>query len=230
MRIKMMVAGLLLASPLAAQNAEVQQKVAEFKQMLAQNQQQRRKFTWLETTQVAYQGEVKLTKVADCQYTPEGPKPMCNQLEITQAPLPSGFIRKRIAEKKGAEMKAYMDSVRTLILEYVPPQGAMIEKAYQAGNVAVGVDPEAGTKKLVISNYKQKGDQLVITWNATTKKITWIKLKTWLNDPSEVVTLNVQFSTLPNGVFYAYQKVLIASGGQITVTVTSSDFSEVLAQ
>jgi hypothetical protein len=45
-----------------------------------------------------------------------------------------------------------------------------------------------------------------------------------------VVTLNVQFSTLPNGVFYAYQKVLIASGGQISVTVTSSDFSEVLAQ
>jgi hypothetical protein len=228
--MKMVVAGLLLAAPLAAQNPEVQQKVADFKQMLAENQQQRRKFTWLETTQVAYQGEVKVTKLADCQYTPAGPKPMCTQLEINQAPPPSGFFRKRIAEKKEAQLRTYMDSVRTLIMEYVPPQGALIDKAYQAGNVSFGVDPENNTKKLVISNYRQPGDVVVITWNATTKKITWVKVNTWLNDPANKVSLNVQFSTLPNGVFYAYQKVLVATAAQVTVTVTSSDFSEVLAQ
>ena len=215
-----------IAAP--AQNAAIQQKVAEFKQVLAANQQARRQYTWLETTQIAYQGVVKSTKLSDCQFTGANPKPTCTELTLQQAPLSGGFIRKHIEEKKLAELKAYMDSVRTLIMEYVPLQSALVDKAYQSGNVLVSADPVAGTNKLILTNYRQAGDTVTIIFNAAMKKLQWVKVGTWLDKKSATIALGVQFANLPNGVFYAYRKNLTAAAAGVAVTVTSSDFAEAI--
>jgi len=206
----------------------MQQKVAEFKQLLAANQQARRSFTWLETTQIAYEGVVKTTKLSDCMYSGPSPKPVCTELSLQQAPLSGGFIRRRIEEKKAGELKAYMDSVRTLLAEYVPLSSEMIEKAYQSGNVLYSQDPAAGTDRLIVTNYKQKGDTVTIIWNAGTKKLTWVRLGTWLGSASAPVQVGVQFNVLPNGVFYAYRKTLNVPAKNVSVTVTASDFSEAI--
>ena len=218
----------LAATATPAQAPAVQQKVAEFKQVLAANQQARRQYTWLETTQIAYQGVVKSTKLSDCQYTGTNPKPVCTELSLQRAPLSGGFIRKHIEEKKLAELKAYMDSVRTLIAEYVPMQSALIDKAYQTGNVLVSADPVAGTDRLVITNYRQAGDTVTIIFNATTKKLQWVKVSSWLDKKSATVALSVQFANLPNGVFYASRKNLTAAAAGVGVTVVSSDFAEAI--
>jgi hypothetical protein len=215
-----------LASGAGAQAPAMQQKVAEFKQMLAANQQARRAFTWLETTQIAYQGVVKTTKLSDCQFSGPSPKPTCTELSLQQAPLTGGFIRRKIEEKKGAELKAEMDSVRTLVMDYVPLNSEMIEKSYQAGNVLVSEDPVAGTRKLLITSYQQKGDTVTIIWNTATKKLNWVKLSTYLVKPSAPVQATVQFANLPNGVFYAYRKSVSVPASGVVVTVTSSDFAE----
>ena len=169
---------------------------------------------------------MKVTKLSDCMYTGASPKPTCTELSLQQAPLPGGFIRKRIAEKKEGELKTYMDSVRTLMAEYIPLNQELIQKAFQSGNVLYSMDPAAGTDKLVITNYRQAGDTLTVSWNAGTKKLTWVKIATWLNTPKAPVTLGVQFANLPNGVFYAYRKTLNAAAANVGVTVTSSDFAE----
>ncbi len=230
MRMRLLVASLLLSAPLAAQAP--QQQVAEFRQMLAANQAKRRMFTWLETTHVAYQGVIKVTKVTDCQYAGPAPKPTCTEISLQQAPPPSGFLRRRIAEKKEGEMKAYMDTVRTLIAEYVPIAPALVDKAYQGGNVAISVDPSNGTKKMVISNYRMPNDNVTVVFNAATKQLISASISTYTGTAASPVpvTANVTFATLPNGVFYAYQKTLNATGAQITVTITSTDFSEMIQQ
>ena len=228
MRSSVLLVLALGATALPAQNAAIQKQVAEFKQVLAANQQARRQYTWLETTQIAYQGVVKSTKLSDCQYTGSNPKPTCTELSLQQAPLGGGFVRKHIEEKKEAELKAYMDSVRTLIAEYVPMQGALIDKAYQTGNVLVSAEPVGGTTKLLITNYRQAGDTVTITFNATTKKLQWVKVSTWLDKKSATVALSVQFANLPNGVFYAARKNLTAAAAGVGVTVVSSDFAEAI--
>jgi hypothetical protein len=218
------------AAGAGAQQASVQQRVADFRQMLAANQQQRRQYTWLETTQIAYQGEVKTTKISDCQYVGPNPQPQCTELSLQQAPLPGGFFRRRIAEQKANELKAYMDSVRTLVLQYVPLHPALIDDAYGHGNVAVAQNPTNGTTRLIISNYRQPGDKVTITVNSVTKRPQHVTIATWLNTPTAVVTLDVSFNSFANGVFYAYQKVVNVKSQSVTVTITSSDFSEMVAQ
>jgi len=218
----------LVSGVAAQQQAAMEKKVAEFKQTLAANQQARRQFTWLETTQIAYEGVVKVTKLSDCMYSGPSPKPQCTELSLQQAPLSGGFIRKRIEEKKQGELRTYMDSVRTLMMEYVPLSQELIQKAFQSGNVLYSMDPASGMDKIVITNYLQKGDTVTITWNASTKKLTWVRVATWLNTPKAPVTLGVQFALLPNGVFYAYRKTLNAQAANVGVTVTSSDFSEAI--
>jgi hypothetical protein len=226
----MLAVSLLVAAPLAAQVP--QEQVAEFQQMLATNQAKRRMFTWLETTHVAYQGVIKVTKVTDCQYNKPTPKPTCTPISLTQAPLPGGFIRKRIAESKEASMKAYMDTVRTLIAEYVPTSPQLVEKAYQSGNVAISMDPSNGTKKLVVTSYRLPNDNLTVIFNSATKQLISASISTYTGTAASPVpvTAMVTFATLPNGVFYAYQKTLNATGAQITVTITSTDFSEMIQQ
>ena len=227
--ISLALAIVMSAFGVAAQQApapSVQAKVAEFKQLLAANQQARRQYQWLETSQLAYNGVVKTTKVSDCQYSGAVPKPQCTEITLQQAPLEGGFVRRKIEEKKGAELKVYMDSVRTLIGEYVPLNQEMVDKAYQSGNVLFSTDPAAGTNRLIITNYKQKGDTVTVIWNAGTMKLSWVKFSTWLNTPKAPVTASVQFSLLPNGVFYAYRKNVSAPAAGVSVTITASDFTE----
>ena len=207
-----------------------QQKVAAFRQLLAENQAKRRMYTWLETTHIAYQGTIKVTKVSDCQFNGPNPKPECTELSLQQAPLPGGFFRKKIAENKEEELKAYMDSVRTLLAEYVPVMPGLVEQGYQQGNVAVAPDPEAGLTRLIISNYKLPGDKITVTYSPSMKRLMHVKIATYLGKPSGVVTADVTFAALPNGVFYAYQKVLNATAKEVVVTVTATNFAEVVQQ
>ena len=226
MRSSVLLLLALSTSALPAQNPAIQKQLADFKQSLAANQQARRQYTWLESTQIAYQGAVKTTKLSDCSYVGANPKPTCTELTLQQAPLSGGFIRKHIEEKKRAELQAYMDSVRTLIGEYVPLNSALIDKAYQSGNVWVSTDPVAGTDKITIKNYRQSGDSVTITLTAATKKLQWVNVGTWLNQKSATVAFSVQFAALPNGVSYAARKNLTAAAAGVAVTVTSSDFAE----
>ena len=206
------------------------QKVAAFRQLLIENQAKRRLFTWLETTHVSFDGTIKMTKVSDCQYPLAGRKPACTELSLEQAPPPSGFLRRRIAEKKADELHAYMDTVRTLVAGYVPLNTELVRKAYDGGNVLVGVDPSTGADRLIITSYMQPGDAVTIVYRASTKQLISVSLSTYVGQPSAPVKANITFSTLANGVFYAYQKTLDVPGKGLMVTVTSTDFSELVQQ
>src|SRR5664279_4855059 len=109
------VALLLVAGAVQAQGPDMQQKVAALKQSIAENQAALRKYQWIQTTKISLNGEVKQTQVSQCQYQGPG-KPVCTELSSTPAEKPSGGpLKKKMIENKIAEMKAYMDSVKTLV-------------------------------------------------------------------------------------------------------------------
>jgi hypothetical protein len=202
-----------------------QQKIAAVKQKIAENQQALQKYQWLETTKMSVNGEVKNTIVASCSYS-AGPKPVCTEVSSTPAEKPSGGpIRKKMMESKIAEMKAYMDSVKTLVAMYVPPTGERIQAAYQIGNVAIAKNPSAGTDKIVISNYAQQGDALTLLVGSEQHNIRSLTVSTYLSVPTSVVTLRVTFAALPDGTRYAQSKTLDATAQGITVTTSSVQYS-----
>jgi len=222
---------LVLGLATAAHAQGGNQTVAALKSGLEQNAAAQRNYTWIQTTELALNGEVKSTETASCQYYQGQQKPTCTP---TSAP-PDDDKKKRgvrghVVEKKTDEYKAYMDSVKTLIGEYVPPQKALIEKAEAAGGVSVAPNQPGGAVKLTIANYLQQADAVAISFNPQANALTGVNVNTWLNDPKATVTLAVTYVTLPNGVTFAQQKVLTATAKGIVITISSSNFAQAVAQ
>jgi hypothetical protein len=222
-----LVAFASLAQAQGAPNAEVE----SIKAAMGQNAAAQRNYTWIQTSQVAYQGEVKSTTTSACQYVAGAQKPQCTQ---TSAPPEDkrqrGPVRRSVKDSKVEELKAYMDSVKTLVAQYVPPQASLIQAAQGRGDVATAPNPADGTLKLTVNNYLQKGDAVLFTINQATHQVSHVSVNTWLNDPSATVTLDVAFTTLPNGVSFASNKVLTATAKGVVVTISDANFALAVAQ
>lgn len=228
-------AGLLVlaAVPVAGLQAQqsVQERVATLKRTLAENAAAQRSYTWIETTELSLNGEVKETNSVSCQYVANEQKPQCTQ--IGEPPKPKkvrGPLRKKIAKDKINDLKAYMDSVKTLVGEYVPPVQERISKAQQRGDVSVAPNPSNATYKVTVSNYLQQGDALAVVVHQEDHHLATMAVSTWLNDPGAKVSLDVSFSTLATGVSFPLKKVLTASAKGVVVTITSSNFAKAIGQ
>ena len=222
----LMLAGavvLVATIPALPQNPELQEKLAAVKAVAAENKQQLRQYQWIETTQLTLKGDQKPPTQNSCQYGPDG--------QVQKTPIgpppeqPSGGrLKERIIEKKKAEMKDYMQDVKGVLAMYVPPDPQRMQQAYQAGNVAL--NPVPGAVNLVFTNYAQQGDKMTLTFDTAAKKITSLSINTYMGETKDVVTLNVQMATLPNGPNYAQQTVLDATAKQLVVTTTNSNYQK----
>jgi len=225
-RIGVSALAVMALTSAAQAQAGAQQEVEAIKTAMGTNAAAQRNYAWVETSAVAYKGEVKSTTTSSCQYMAGGTKPACT---VTSAPPEEkkqrGPVRRSVKDSKVGEMKEYMDSVKALVGEYVPTKPDLIQAAQGRGDVAAAQDPANGTLKLTISNYIQKGDAVIITVNQATHQVAHVAVNTWLNDPSATVTLDVSFITLPNGVSFASQKVLTATAKSIVVTITDANFA-----
>ena len=201
----------------------LQQKMTAIKQSIAENRQNLHRYQWIETTQVMFRGEERPSRQFSCQYgpdwmvqkTPIGPPP----------PPPSGRpLRQRIIERKTEEVRAYMERVKGLLALYLPPEPAKMEQAFQSGNAVLNPTPSEKEASIVFKNYSQPGDQMTLSFNTAAKKLTTVNVNTYLDDPSEVVTLTVQMASLPDGTNYAQLTVLNATAKNIRVTTTSSNY------
>jgi hypothetical protein len=222
----LMLAGavvLVATIPALSQNPELQQKLAAVKAVAAENKQQLRQYQWTETIQLTLKGEAKPPTENLCQYGPDG--------QVQKTPIgpppeqPSGGrMKQKIIAKKKAEMKDYMGEVKSLLSMYVPPDPQRMEQAYQAGKFAL--NPVPGAVNLVFTDYAQPGDRMTVTFDTTAKKITSLNVNTYMGETKDVVTLNVQMATLPNGPNYAQQTVLNATAKELVVTTTNSNYQK----
>ena len=142
----------------------MQEKAAALKQALAQNQAALKQYSWTETTQIIFKGEVKKQTQKECHYGPDGkiqktPIQGADQAQQTGRRR-GGIIKREIIEHKVEGMKDYMERVEALIHEYVPPDPQKIHAAEAAGNLSV--QPAQGVTNLVIKNYLKQGDSVTI--------------------------------------------------------------------
>lgn len=202
----------------------LQQRVAELKQSLAANQAKLKKYQWLQTTVVTVKGEQKKEQHAQCRYGADG-KVQKTPVGPAQEPkeLPGG-LRGKIAKKKVAEMKDYMDRLQSLIGHYAPPNPQRIQSAMQAGNAKI--EATAGQATLALNNYYKQGDKVSFVFVTAGKKLTNYNVDTYLDDPKkDVVTLTNDFASLPDGTNYLHETVLDAQGKEIEIKTTNSGHS-----
>lgn len=223
--------GLAAFASVAHAQGAANPEVEAIKAAMGRNAAAQRNYTWVQTSELAYKGEVKSTTTSTCQYVGGAQKPQCTQ---TSAPPDDkkqrGPVRRSVKDSKIDELKTYMDSVKALVAQYVPPQKDLIAAAQGRGDVATAPNPSAGTLNLTINNYLQKGDAVIITVDQASHQVSHLSVNTWLNDPSATVTLDVGFTTLPNGVSFAGKKVLTATAKEVVVTITDANFALAVAQ
>ncbi len=214
------VAALTVSFPGRAQNALVQEKLAAVKQSMAENKQRLQQYQWIETTQLNLKGDAKPPSQKLCQYGPDG-QVRKTPIGVQQEPS-GGRLKKRVIEKKKAEMQDYMQDVKGVLGMYVPPDPIRMQQAYQLGKLSL--NPAGGIMNLVFRDYAQPGDQMTLTFDTATKKIISLDINTYMGNAKDAVTLHVQMASLPDGTNYVQQSVLSASAKQLVVTTSNANY------
>jgi hypothetical protein len=213
---------------LAAQNPEMQQKIAEVKEAAAKNKQALAQYTWVEQDTIILKGEQKKQEQFQVRLGPDG-KPQKTPLDA-QAPAPAGHegrLKKHIVEKKKEEYKEYADQIRELIRQYLPPDKDALEQARQKGNIMVGAEPSApGQYRAAISNYVKPGDKMTIVMDATQKNIVRLSIESYLDDPKDAVKADAEFSPIPGGPNHISSATINGVSKQLTITVQNSNYQK----
>lgn len=204
--------------------AAVQQRVAQLKQAIAQNQAKLKKYTWLQTTTVAVKDETKKEQQEQCQYGPDGKVVKTPVGPPPAPPQQQRGLKGKIVGKKIEEMKDYIDRSKTLISHYVPPEGDKIQAVMQAGKASV--NNAGGMATVVLADYYKPGDKVRFSFDTATKKLQSYDVNSYLDDPEkDVVTMTNQFASLPDGTNYLQQTVLDLQGKQIKITTVNGGHS-----
>jgi len=203
--------------------AELKQKLAAVKQSVAENQQKLHHYQWKETTQLTLKDDPKPPSAAACQYGPDG-KVQKTPLTAPPPPPSGGRMKQKVIANKKEEMQDYMGQVKVLLAKYVPPDPQSMQQAFGSGKASLNPNASSGVAQIVFKDYALAGDQMTLSFDSAAKKITTVNVNTYLDNPKDVVTLAIQFASLPDGTNYVQQTVLNATAKNLVVTTTNSDY------
>lgn len=236
MCLSILVAGAACTRFVAAQNPELQQRVGEIKEAMAQNKQALAQYTWTEQDTISLKGEQKKQEHFQVRLGPDG-KPQKTSLDppATAAAAPpaasggrGGRLKEHVVEKKKEEYKDYADQIKSLIQQYLPPDKDAIEQARQKGNITLS--PEGGTPgqyKLVISNYVKQGDNMTLVVDKAQKNLVSLSIASYLNDPKDAVNVTVNFSSIPGGPNHISSETINGVSKQLTIAVQNSNYQKI---
>ena len=205
------------------------QMVATLKQNLAESQKRLRQYEWVETTTISLKGEQKSSKQQRVYYGADG--------KLTKTPMGEppaqaaaqgggrggrggGRLKEKVVENKKDEMAEYMEKAAALIHQYVPPNPEQIQKAKDAGNMAVRQQPPG--VRVEFRNYLQPNDLMAIDVDAKAALLSALSVQTYLEKQEDAVTLNVRFGALADGTSYTAQTNLDVKAKNIAVVVANS--------
>lgn len=214
-----------------AQNPELQQKVADVKQAAAANKQALAQYTWAEQVTISLKGEQKKQEHFQVRLGPDG-KPQKQSLDQPQQQKAAGSgggrggrVKEHVIEKKKEEYKDYADSIKTLIEQYVPPDKDLIEQARQKGNIALSpASGGDGQIQLTLTNYVKQGDKMTIVFDKAQKALVGVSINSYLDDPKDAVTANVQFSSVPGGPNHVSAVTINGVSKQLTIAIANSNY------
>src|SRR5215469_5261000 len=172
---------------LTPQNPELQARLAELKESMARNKQQLAHYSWTQQDIISLNGEEKKEELFDVQLGPDG-KPQKTNLDpnMSDDERHRRGLRGRIREKK---IEEYKEQMKSLMQQYVPPEKALLDQAYQQGNVMFGPAGVPNEVRIVITNYVKPQDSVTLVFNKQEKRLLSMNISSYLSDPSDAVKL-----------------------------------------
>jgi hypothetical protein len=203
----------------------IQRKLAAIKESAAANKAALRQYAWTETVVITARGEARPAKQFMCKYGPDG-NVVRTPMGPPQEQQKAGPLKQRMMEKARDEFEAEMQKIRATIGLYVPPDGQKMEQAFQAGNANID-RPGAGEGGLDFKNYAKPGDSMALDFNMNTKKLAALNVNSYLDDPSQAMTLAVQFASLPDGTNYPANITIQVPSKNMAVNIANSNYQKV---
>lgn len=221
--------GLLLAvlvcPAITAQNPQLQQRVAEIRQSMAQNKQALAQYTWQEQQTISIKGSVKKQKQFLVRMGPDG-KP--EKQEIGAPDSSDGGrqrgLKHRIKEQKKEEYEEYGSQIAQLAQDYMQQEPGRLQQLYEQGSVTFGSAGAPGEIRVVVQNYVKQGDSVTIIYGQPQRAIQSIQISSYLSDPSDAVKITAQFARLPNGPNCANDVLVNGVSKQLTVELQNSNY------
>ena len=234
-RIAILCTALCLLGSIAAaqQSPEMQQKIAAIHEAAAANAAALHTYSWISKTEISVKGEVKNTKVEQCQYGPDGQvektllsePPQQEEQQSSGRRRRGGRVKEKVVEHKTEEMQEEMQTTAALVHSYVPPTPEKIQAVVAAGGLSLA--PTADGQAVVrMANYEKEGDLLTLTLDAASHALVHVAVDTWLDEPDKKVTLDVQFESLSDGTSYAAATVLAIPDDEIEVRIENSNYQK----
>jgi hypothetical protein len=208
----------------AAQNQQMEQKLMAIKQAQATNKQKLAQYTWHETETISIKGNVKDTKVYQVQVGANGQP---QKTEVSEQKAQSGGgrqgrVKEHVIEKKTEEYQDYGQEIGALAKQYTTPDPERLMQAKQAGNISL--QPGGGSVSLVIKNYVKQGDSLIMTMDEQTHSPVSVQVNSYLNDPTDAVTISAHFAKLPDGTNHVANTLINGVSKQLTVSEQNSNY------
>jgi hypothetical protein len=217
----------LSAAPAMPQNATMQQRIAEIKVATAANKQALSHYNWQESQTVSIKGEVKKQQLFLVSVGPDGQQQK-SEINAQPAAQPSGGrLKRRIVAKKTAEFKDYGEQIADLARQYTQPDPDRLQQAYQQGNISMQLGGGEATVTLTIKNYIKPNDSVTLVFNKQTKTIQSIRVASYLDGPTDAVTIAAQFAKLPNGINHVTGTQINGVSKQLTVVTQNSNYQPI---
>jgi hypothetical protein len=201
----------------------VQERVAILKGTFAASQANLRQYEWIETTVVSLNGEEKSRKQQRCYYGADG---VLQKVLVDASPPPptKPGLRGRIIANKTAELTDYMKSAVSLVKSYLPPDPAKIQASQSAGKVSIQVLDPGKRAQVNFHDYQKPGDNLAVVINLADNVVAGIAVSSYLDSPTDVVTLDAKMGQLNDGTIYTSDSTLNAAAKNLTVTVQNTGY------
>ena len=203
-----------------AQNGlDVTQRMAQIRESIAQNQARLRQYSWVETTEMSLGGELKKRQQQDCWYAADGTLQKKPVGAPSEPKKPKG-LKGKVAAKKAAELRDYLDRASSLMSRYVPPDPAQIKAAMQAGKAALDAD-NSGLASVVFSDFVKPNDRMTLVFDTSTKRLRSLQVASYLDNPGDAVSLTASFARLDDGTSYLETSELDGKAKEVKIKKTN---------
>lgn len=214
---------MLISATVFSQQNQMQENFNLIKLNLSESKNSIKKYSWIETTTVYVNGEQKSVSQNQCYYDVNGVLTKVPTGATTQAATPRG-IRGRIAENKKDEMEEYVKKAVAQIKLYIPPQPETLQSIYAAGKVGIKIIEPQKQFELDFPNYLLSGDMVAIKVDLARKVLMGYGVNTYIDDPSDAVSLDVKFQNLPNGTSYSGDVTFNAPSKNLKIEMVNSGY------
>lgn len=214
---------MLVAPQATSQDPQLQQRVAEIKQYLSLNKLVLAQYTWQESQTAGVKGEVKKQELFQVRMGPDGQAQKTNLDPEESSGGRKHGIRHRIKE----DYENYAKSIAALAQSYAQPQPGRLQELFEQGNVLLGSAGGPNEVKVVVNGYEKPGDSVTIIFNKQQQAIQSLQISSYLDDPSNAVTISAQYAQLPNGPNHVASMIVNGVSKELTVQIQNSNYQKI---